>query len=121
LVCLDKLDDDFKDLNNKLDTLINQSRPTEEPFKEWKIDPHQEKTSDSGLFGHYPPPFDSHKHKSFSIDNNVYHHLPKVNLNKFDGCNPSAWVTQTEHYFSLHGITNGMTKLKVTILYLDPK
>ena len=29
LVHLDKLDDDFKDLNHKLDTLINQSRPIE--------------------------------------------------------------------------------------------
>jgi len=42
-------------------------------------------------------------------------------LNKFDGCNPSAWVTQMEHYFSLHGITNDMTKLKVAVLYLDPE
>ena len=29
VVHLDKLDDDFKDLNRKLDTLINQCRPTE--------------------------------------------------------------------------------------------
>jgi len=34
LVRLDKLDDDFKDLNHKLDTLINQCRPIEEPLKE---------------------------------------------------------------------------------------
>ena len=34
LVRLDKLDDDFKDLNHKLDTLINQCIPTEETFKE---------------------------------------------------------------------------------------
>jgi len=26
-----------------------------------------------------------------------------------------------EHYFSLQGITNDMTKLKVAVLYLDPK
>jgi len=36
----DNLDDDFKDLNHKLDTLINQCRPTEEPLKEWNNEPH---------------------------------------------------------------------------------
>jgi hypothetical protein len=31
--------------------------------------------------------------------------LPKVEVNKFDGSDPMGWVTQMEHYFSLHGIT----------------
>ena len=57
LVRLDKLDDDIKDFNYKLDTPINQGRPTEEPLKEWHSEPQQEENYDSGLFGHYPPPF----------------------------------------------------------------
>jgi hypothetical protein len=31
--------------------------------------------------------------------------LPRVDVNKFDGSDPTGWVTQMEHYFSLHGIT----------------
>jgi hypothetical protein len=31
--------------------------------------------------------------------------LPRVEVNKFDGSDPTGWVTQMEHYFSLHGIT----------------
>jgi hypothetical protein len=46
-------------------------------------------------------------------------HLPRVEVNKFDGSDPQAWVTQMEHYFSLHGITDELTKLHYGILYLD--
>jgi len=48
-------------------------------------------------------------------------HLPKVDVNKFDGFSPTSWVTQMEHYFSLHGITNDLMKLCVSVFYLDPK
>jgi hypothetical protein len=47
--------------------------------------------------------------------------LPKVKVNKFDGLDPTSWVTQMEHYFSLHGITDDLIKLHVGVLYLDPK
>jgi hypothetical protein len=47
--------------------------------------------------------------------------LTKVDVNKFDGSDPTAWVTQMEHYFSLHGITNDLMKLHVGVLYLDPE
>jgi hypothetical protein len=46
-------------------------------------------------------------------------HLPRVEVNKFDGSDPTTWVTQMEHYFSLHGITDELTKLHYKILYLD--
>jgi hypothetical protein len=52
-------------------------------------------------------------------DHNSWHHYPKVDMNKFDGSDPSSWVTQMEHYFSLHGITNDLMKLRVGVLYLD--
>jgi hypothetical protein len=41
-------------------------------------------------------------------------------VNKFDGSDPTGWVTQMEHYFSLHGITDDLIKLHISVLYLDP-
>ena len=52
------------------------------------------------------------------MDNNTCSRFPKVDLNKVDGFNPSGWVTQIEHYFALHGITNDLIKLKAGVLYL---
>jgi hypothetical protein len=48
-------------------------------------------------------------------------HLPHVEVNKFDGSDPTGWVTQMEHYFSLHGITDELAKLHYVVLYLDPE
>jgi hypothetical protein len=45
--------------------------------------------------------------------------LPRVEVNKFDGSDPTGWVTQMEHYFSLHGITKDLEKLCYGVLYLD--
>jgi hypothetical protein len=40
-------------------------------------------------------------------------------VNKFDGLDPRGWVTQMEHYLSLHGITNDLAKIHYGILHLD--
>jgi hypothetical protein len=51
-----------------------------------------------------------------------FHHeprLPRIEVNKFDGSIPIGWVTQMEHYFSLHGITNELDKIDYVVLYLD--
>jgi hypothetical protein len=42
-------------------------------------------------------------------------------VNKFDGSDPTGWVTRMEHYFSLHGITDDLAKLCSSVLYLDPE
>jgi hypothetical protein len=42
-------------------------------------------------------------------------------VNKFDGSDPIGWVTQTKHYFSLHGIADDLSKLCYGVLHLDPK
>jgi hypothetical protein len=44
--------------------------------------------------------------------------LPRAEVNKFDGSDPMGWVTQMEHYFSLHGITDELAKLRYDVLYL---
>jgi hypothetical protein len=42
-----------------------------------------------------------------------------VDVTKFDGSDPTGWVTQMEHYFSLYGITDDLAKLRYGVLHLD--
>jgi len=44
-----------------------------------------------------------------------------VDVNKFDGLDPTSWVSQMEHYFSLHDITDELAKLHYGVLHLDPE
>jgi hypothetical protein len=46
-------------------------------------------------------------------------HLSQVDVTKFDGSDPTSWVTQMEHYFSLYNITYDLAKLRYGVLYLD--
>jgi hypothetical protein len=45
--------------------------------------------------------------------------LPRVDMNKFDGSDPTGWVTQMEHYFSLYDIIDHLAKLWYGVLHLD--
>jgi hypothetical protein len=61
---------------------------------------------------------------SQQFQSNPFHRdlcLSRVEVNKFDGSDPTSWVTQMEHYFSLHGITDDLAKLRYGVLYLDPE
>jgi hypothetical protein len=42
-----------------------------------------------------------------------------VDVTKFDGSDPTGWVTQMEHYFSLYGITDDLSKLWYGVPHLD--
>jgi hypothetical protein len=42
-----------------------------------------------------------------------------VDVTKFDGSNPTSWVTQIEHYFSLYDIIDGLAKIWYGVLHLD--
>jgi len=53
------------------------------------------------------------KGENFSHSHTFQHHrfqhdlrLPRVDVTKFDGSDPTSWVTQMEHYFSLYGIAD---------------
>jgi len=148
---LKKIRDDIVGLNEKLDTKLEEKKldekldtkpdeklnnfkwrlierlmgmptlgiPKENHWIAVHIEPHQEETSNSGLFSH--PQTSLGLQNSNSMDNNIWHHSPKVDLNNADGSNPSVWVTQMEHYFSLQGISNDMMKLTLWVLYLDPE
>jgi hypothetical protein len=45
--------------------------------------------------------------------------LPRVDVTQFDGSDPTGWVTQMEHYFSLYNITDDLAKLRYGRLHLD--
>jgi hypothetical protein len=53
--------------------------------------------------------------------NPIHHdlHIPKVDVNKFDGSDTKRWVTQMEHYFSPYIIIDYLAKLHISVLYLD--
>jgi hypothetical protein len=42
-----------------------------------------------------------------------------VDVTKFDGSDPTGWVTQMEHYFSLYDITDELANLRYGVLHLD--
>jgi hypothetical protein len=70
------------------------------------------------------PPHTEGEHSSHS--HNFQHHhfqrdlrLPRVDVTKFDGSDPTGWVTQMEHYFSLYDITDDLAKLWYGVLHLD--
>jgi hypothetical protein len=70
------------------------------------------------------PPHTEGEHNSHS--HNFQHHhfqrdlrIPRVDVTKFDGSDPTGWVTQMEHYFSLYVITNYLAKLLYSVLHLD--
>jgi hypothetical protein len=60
--------------------------------------------------------------QSLHFQSNAFHcepRLPRVEVNKFDGSDPTGWVTQMEHSFSLCGISDELAKLRYDVLYLD--
>ena len=44
---------------------------------------------------------------------------PKLDMHKFDGSHPEAWIAQMEQYFNLNNILDNETKLMVERMYLD--
>ena len=57
-----------------------------------------------------------------SIDSNVgskTHHVPKIDMRKFDGKDPITWILQMEQYFDLHNVQNTQ-KVRMATLYLEP-
>jgi hypothetical protein len=70
------------------------------------------------------PPQTEGDHSSHSHNFQNHHfqrdlRLPWVDVTKFDGSDPTGWVTQMEHYFSLYDITDDLAKLRYGVLHLD--
>jgi hypothetical protein len=63
-----------------------------------------------------------HSSHSHTLQNHHFQRdlrLPRVDVTKFDGSDPTGWVTQMEHYFSLYGIIDYLAKLWYGVLHLD--
>jgi hypothetical protein len=70
------------------------------------------------------PPHTEGDHSSHSHNFQNHHFqldlwLSWVDVTKFDGLDPTGWVTQMQHYFSLYGITDELAKLGYGVLHLD--
>jgi hypothetical protein len=66
--------------------------------------------------------FDSeHPHYSHSHwgPPHFWNKVPKFEMHKFYGFDSIGWVSQMEHYFSLHDIRDDETKPYVGVLYMD--
>jgi len=102
----DAMDAKFMNLFNTLQSIVNQ-------LLNWTSGPSssdQTNVVDSS--------------NSLNFQSNSFHRDPRllwVEVNKFDGSNPMGWVTQMEHYFSLHGIIDDLAKLHYDFLNLDPE
>jgi hypothetical protein len=71
-----------------------------------------------------PPPHTEAENSSHSHNFQHHHfqrdlHLLWVDVTKFDGSDPTGWVTQVEHYFSLYSIIDYLAKLQYGVLHLD--
>ena len=57
-----------------------------------------------------------------SIDSNIglkTHHIPKIDMRKFDGKDPATWILQMEQFFDLNNVQNTQ-KVHMATLYLEP-
>jgi hypothetical protein len=93
----------LKDIKATLDQLMGRSLNPSSSEQ-----PSYQEDHDSS---HYQGPHSTHLPRDLC--------LPRIEVNKFDGSDPTGWVTQMEHYFSLHGITDDLAKLRYGILHLD--
>ena len=46
------------------------------------------------------------------------HHIPKMDMRKFDGKDPVTWILQMEQYFDLHNVQNTQ-KVCIVTLHLE--
>jgi hypothetical protein len=70
------------------------------------------------------PPHTEGDHSSHSHTLQNHHfqrdlHLPRVDVTKFNGSDPTSWVNQMEHYFYLYNIIYDLAKLWNGVLHLD--
>jgi hypothetical protein len=99
-----------QDLTTKIEFVFstlytNQHIPTDNPSS--SSPPHTE----GDHFSHF------HNFQNHHFQRDLC--LPRVDVTKFDGSDPTGWVTQMEHYLSLYDITDDLAKIWYGSLHLD--
>ena len=102
---LNSLRDMMGGLHTQLQQVLNKGK---EPAQEEAVDRHEHHEGESSHSPHlwhtHPPPSQR---------------PPKLDMQKFDGSHPSAWLAQMENYFKLNYIQDDWTQLSVATMYLD--
>jgi hypothetical protein len=56
------------------------------------------------------------RNSNFGLKTN---HIPKIDMRKFDGKDPTTWILQMEQFFDLHNVPHTQ-KVRIASLYLEP-
>ena len=109
---MDKLEENVKDIQTELRRLSLQilqflSKGKEQAHKEV----HNGHEYNDGESSHSP--HDWHTHSPCN------QWLPKLDMHKFDGSHPAAWLSQMDQYFKLNQILDDATKLVLGSMYFD--
>eukprot|EP00253_Pinus_taeda_P002438 PITA_02438 len=115
---LDKLETDMNELKNTLDELSSMVRQALAKGKEPALEDHyNDHVHHEGESSHSPHGW--HTHLPPNRDLPPSQRPPKLDMQKFDGSNPSTWLPQMEQYFKLNRLQDDWTKIGVATIYLD--
>jgi len=105
---IDKLEQTLQSIQSQLDRLsLLISKGKEEAHEEaYNGNGHSE-----GESSHSPHIWGTHQQSRQGP--------PKLDMHKFDGYHPAAWIAQMEQYFNLNNILDDETQLMVGSMYLD--
>ena len=112
---LDKLETNMSELKNSLDELKSMVRQAFVKGKEPALEDHY--NDHEGESSHSPHAWRTHPPPNRNLP--LSEQPPKLDMQKFDSSNPSAWIAQMEQYFELNRIEEQWTKIRVATMYLD--
>eukprot|EP00253_Pinus_taeda_P013335 PITA_13335 len=103
------------ELKTSLDELSSMVRQALVKGKEPALEDHS--NDHEGESSHSPHAW--HTHPPPNRDLPLSQRPPKLDMQKFDDSNPSAWLAQMEQYFELNRLQDDWTKIRVATMYLD--
>eukprot|EP00253_Pinus_taeda_P029026 PITA_29026 len=114
---MDKLEQTLQSIQAQLDDLAILvprviSKGKEEAHEEAYIGNGHNEGESSPVSSHSPHLWGPQKQQS-------HPRPPKLDMHKFDGSHPAAWIAQMEQYFNLNNILDNETQLMVGSMYLD--
>eukprot|EP00253_Pinus_taeda_P003780 PITA_03780 len=112
---LDKLETNMRELKSTLDDLANMVWQAFVKGKEPALEDHY--NDHEGESSHSPHAWRTHPAPNRDLP--LSQRPPKLDMQKFDGSNPSAGLAQMEQYFELNRLEDDWTKIRVATMYLD--